>query len=81
MLGDRIARAAVSLVYNGGKGAFAGPTLQGCSVAENQITLRFNQTLLQGGTVAVKPYVFDLSDPLSPYWLVQSPTCVSPLFG
>ena len=53
-----LTHASRSLVYKNGKGgAFAGPTLAGCSVAGKSITIMFNSTLLQGGQVAVKPYV------------------------
>ena len=51
----RLAQAATNLLF-GGKGAYAGPTLSGCSVAGNEITLKFNTTLLRGGSVSVKDY-------------------------
>eukprot|EP00040_Diaphanoeca_grandis_P042178 m.264329 g.264329 ORF g.264329 m.264329 type:complete len:830 (+) comp55607_c0_seq1:15-2504(+) len=54
-VGDRLAAAAAALVY-GSTSAYAGPTIKGCSVAGDTITIRFNETLLRGGNVMVKPY-------------------------
>ena len=50
-----MAAAAMGVVY-GGKGAYAGPTLAGCTATVGSITLRFNSSLLRGGSVAVKQY-------------------------
>jgi hypothetical protein len=43
-------------VAYGGAGAYAGPTLAGCTATADSITVRFNTTLLRGGAVGVKPY-------------------------
>ena len=54
-----------------GTGAYAGPTISGCSVSQagSSITVQFNSTLLRGGAVGVKPYdgvsAFSVSTPAS----------------
>lgn len=54
-MGERLAIAAMGVAY-GAEGAYAGPTLAGCTVASDTITLRFNSSLLRGGAVGVKHY-------------------------
>jgi len=55
-VGDRLAQAALNLVY-GGNAPYTGPTLSGCSLTgTKQLSVRFNSTLLRGDAVFVKPY-------------------------
>ena len=54
-VGERLAQAAMGVVYHG-KEAYAGPTISGCSVAADTITITYNSSLLRGGAVGVKPY-------------------------
>jgi hypothetical protein len=54
-VGERLATAAMGVAY-GGAGAYAGPTLSGCTAAAGSITVRFNSSLLRGGAVGVKRY-------------------------
>ena len=75
-VGQRLAKAAHRLLF-GGAGAYAGPTLSGCAVEQTAsggggagaagaaaptITLKFNRTLLRGGSVGVKNYAADAAD-------------------
>ena len=56
-VGQRLARAAFNTVF-GGNAAFTGPTLAGCQLNATSDTLliRFNETLLRGDSVQVRPY-------------------------
>ena len=45
----------------GGTEAFTGPTLAGCTVTSNDMTLRFNATLLRGEAVSVGVWESDMS--------------------
>jgi len=60
-VGERLAIAAFNLVY-GGTDAYTGPTLQGCSILEEQqsgkriLEVRFNSTLLRADRVSLVPY-------------------------
>lgn len=45
----------MGVVY-GGQEAYAGPTLAGCTATADTITLKFNSSLLRGGSVGVKKY-------------------------
>jgi sialate O-acetylesterase len=54
-VGERLAFACSNLVY-GGTGAVSGPTIAGCSVVGTTIEVKFNASLLKGGSVGVKPY-------------------------
>ena len=54
-VGERLAQAAMGVVY-GSPEAYAGPTISGCSVTADTITVSYNSTLLRGGAVGVKPY-------------------------
>lgn len=57
VVGNRLAQSAMSVVYGSAKPG-SGPTISGCSVdkATQSITVQFNQSLLQKGSVAVKNY-------------------------
>ncbi len=57
-VGERLARAAWALAYGHDDVAWTGPVLSGCAVEANgtQLRLRFNETLLQGDSVAVSEY-------------------------
>jgi Carbohydrate esterase, sialic acid-specific acetylesterase len=50
-VGDRLGVAAYNLIY-GGKEAYTGPTLQGCSIKDKVLEIRFNVTLLMGDKLA-----------------------------
>ncbi|CAB9525804.1 Sialate O-acetylesterase [Seminavis robusta] len=50
-VGDRLGTAAYNLIY-GGKEAYTGPTLQGCSFKNNILEIRFNKTLMRGDQLA-----------------------------
>lgn len=57
-VGDRLAQTAAVVAY-GKTGHSNGPTISGCSMSGNKITITFNKTLLaEGGadTVKVQPY-------------------------
>lgn len=56
-VGQRLAIAAHNLFY-GGKEAYTGPTLQGCSVNRNErvLEIQFNATLMRGDTLAEIKY-------------------------
>jgi len=54
-VGNRLANALYNIKY-GGEHAYTGPTLAGCSVNGDQLTVRFNQTLLRGDEVIMQPY-------------------------
>jgi hypothetical protein len=54
-VGERLATAAMGVVY-GSSGAYAGPTIAGCSVGTAGIIIKYNASLLRGGTVGVKKY-------------------------
>jgi hypothetical protein len=50
-VGDRLGIAAYNLFY-GGREAFTGPTIQGCSLEGSEILeIRFNKTLLRGDSI------------------------------
>merc|ERR1711862_874891 len=57
-VGDRLALAAMSLVYGVKDKPFTGPTLSGCSLdsAKHLLRVRFNSTLLGHDQVTVQPY-------------------------
>lgn len=59
-LGDRLGRAAYNSVY-GGTAAATGPTIAGCSVSGNDLTVTFNSTLLRGDTVVIQTYNMSLN--------------------
>eukprot|EP00038_Savillea_parva_P008384 m.176574 g.176574 ORF g.176574 m.176574 type:complete len:812 (-) comp14199_c0_seq1:171-2606(-) len=54
-VGDRLGQAAYNLVY-GGKGAYTGPTLSGCSLSGATLTINFNASLLAGDKVVLQPW-------------------------
>ena len=54
-VGERLAIAAMGVVY-GATGDVSGPTVSGCSVSADSLTIRYNTTLLAGGAVGVKQY-------------------------
>jgi len=56
-VGDRLGTAAFNTVY-GGTGAFTGPTLEGCSVIQEEgwLEIRFNTTLLQGDRLVLRDF-------------------------
>lgn len=57
-VGDRLGIAAFNLVY-GGNDAITGPTLQGCSIQQdnpNVLEVRFNASLLRGEELVVLPF-------------------------
>ena len=56
-VGDRLGVAAFNTVY-GGTGAFTGPTLEGCTVVEDEgwLEIRFNSTLLRGGSLVLRDF-------------------------
>ncbi|CAE7907902.1 SIAE [Symbiodinium sp. KB8] len=54
-VGERLARAGAVVAY-GQPGIFTGPTLSGCSVAGNKITVHFNNSLLYSEKVVVQDY-------------------------
>ncbi len=57
-VGDRLAQTAAVVAY-GNTGHSNGPTISGCTMSGNKITITFNKTLLaEGGadTVKVQPY-------------------------
>ncbi|CAE7681972.1 SIAE, partial [Symbiodinium sp. CCMP2456] len=54
-VGERLARAGAAVAY-GKPGIFTGPTLSGCSVAGNKITVHFNNSLLYSEKVVVQDY-------------------------
>ena len=41
----------------GGKGAFTGPTVSGCSLSNGKLTVMFNTSLLKGDKVVLQKYV------------------------
>jgi hypothetical protein len=51
-VGDRLGQAAYNLVY-GGKKAYTGPTLSGCSLTGGKLTVTFNSSLLVGDKVYI----------------------------
>lgn len=62
-VGDRLGTAAYNTVY-GGKNAFTGPTLSGCSASGSTLTINFNTTLLRGDKLRLNP-IFPLVDRLA----------------
>lgn len=54
-LGDRLGKAFFNTWY-GGNGPATGPTIAGCSLASNTLTITFNTTLLKGDKVIVQDY-------------------------
>lgn len=55
--GDRLGTAAYGVVY-GGKNAFTGPTLAGCTVSSPKtLTIQFNETLLRDDAIMLQKYV------------------------
>ena len=52
-VGERLALAAMGVAY-GAKGAVSGPTVSGCTLRGDSLTIRFNASLLAGGAVGVK---------------------------
>ena len=54
-VGRRLAVAALNSAY-GGMGAASGPTLAGCTVEGSKVTVRFDERLLAGDGVLVRPY-------------------------
>lgn len=54
-VGERLAQSAAVTVY-GLPGAFTGPTLSGCRVNGNTVTVTFSSELLGADSVAVQPY-------------------------
>jgi hypothetical protein len=57
-VGDRLAKAAFNTVY-GGKAAFTGPTLSGCTLANGSspsLTIEFDTSMLRGDTVVLQKY-------------------------
>jgi hypothetical protein len=63
-VGIRLAQGAAVTGY-GSTGPVTGPTISGCSMSGTKVTLKFNQTLLAGGTVNVKDYYKGALDPKS----------------
>lgn len=59
-LGDRLGTAAWNSVY-GGSGPTTGPTLSGCTLNGESLTVTFNETLLRGDSVVVQPYNMSLN--------------------
>lgn len=53
-VGQRLGRAALNTVY-GGAAAFTGPTLAGCSLDANGLTVTFNASLLRGDSLVLVP--------------------------
>lgn len=54
-VGDRLGIAAFNTVYGGSK-AYTGPTLAGCTMDNNVLTVQFNTTLLRGDTLQIGPF-------------------------
>jgi len=55
-VGDRLGQAAYNLFY-GGKGAYTGPTISGCSLSNGKtLTIAFNTSLLAGDKVVLQKY-------------------------
>lgn len=52
-VGDRLGTAAFNTVYGGTK-AFTGPTLEGCSLRDDWLEIRFNSTLLRGDELVLQ---------------------------
>eukprot|EP00039_Didymoeca_costata_P023336 m.6756 g.6756 ORF g.6756 m.6756 type:complete len:756 (+) comp3578_c0_seq2:14-2281(+) len=53
-VGDRLGTAAFNTVY-GGKGAFTGPTLSGCTINASSLIVNFNESLLAGDSLKLNP--------------------------
>eukprot|EP00051_Salpingoeca_urceolata_P015083 m.193183 g.193183 ORF g.193183 m.193183 type:complete len:335 (+) comp18286_c0_seq1:1036-2040(+) len=54
-VGERLAQGAAVVVY-GKPGVVTGPTLSGCSVTGNTLTVKFNKTLLGHDSIKVQDY-------------------------
>ena len=61
-VGVRLAQGAAVSAY-GKTGPVSGPTLSGCAVSGTKITVKFNTTLLSGGTMDVQDYFKGTTDP------------------
>jgi hypothetical protein len=55
IVGRRLADAAFNTVF-GGKAAYSGPVLSGCTLSSSTLTIEFNSTILRGDTVVLQPY-------------------------
>lgn len=64
-VGDRLGTAAYGTVYDGKK-AFTGPTLAGCALAAKTLTIKFNDSLLRGDSVALQKYGESIYTPYNP---------------
>jgi hypothetical protein len=60
--------AAYNTVY-GGKGAYTGPTLSGCTVTGSSIVVEFNTSLLAGDALKLNP-IFPYVE--EPNWWINS---------
>ena len=54
-VGERLATAYYNTI-GGGKGAFTGPTLAGCSAAADELHITFNASLLVGDTLKINKW-------------------------
>ena len=77
-VGNRLATAYWNLLM-GGKDAFTGPTLAGCSILGTELTIAFNTSLLRGDTVRVQAY--NATAKLSFLDVMTDPThfCIEPV--
>jgi len=54
-VGRRLATAAFNTVY-GGKAAFSGPVLSGCTLSDTTLTIDFNESMLRGDRLVLQPF-------------------------
>eukprot|EP01052_Picozoa_sp_SAG31_P017616 SAG31_NODE_1213_length_9359_cov_4.298164_11_plen_348_part_00 len=65
LVGERLGTAAYNLVY-GGTNAFTGPTLAGCVLSPQKLTIKFNSTLLRGDSITLQKYGPSIYTPYHP---------------
>lgn len=61
-VGQRLAAAAFAIVY-GGSNARTGPTLSGCSLTSDHLTIEFNSSLLGNEDIVLNSYNSSLNNP------------------
>ena len=61
-VGVRLAQGAAVSSY-GKMGPVTGPTIAGCLMSGSKIVIKFNSTLLSGGTMGVQEYFKGVNDP------------------
>jgi hypothetical protein len=70
-VGARLAQAAWSLVYGHTDTTWTGPVISGCEVVGEKLKVKFNQTLLKSGAVAVRDY--NKTEEASVMWVRTEP--------